>query len=76
MAGGPRGAGDRRWEEEGMTPNQLIKRRQALFETQAAAAKALGISDARYNHYERARRPVPKWLEKFLDCMEKERKKA
>ena len=56
-----------------MTANQFIARRKKLFPTQAAAAKAMGISDSRINHYEKGRRPIPEWAVRMSELLERER---
>jgi DNA-binding transcriptional regulator YdaS (Cro superfamily) len=53
-----------------MTANQLSRRISRLFPSQAAASRALGISDSRLNHYIKGRRPVPEFVGKMLDCIE------
>ena len=55
-----------------MTANQFIARRKKLFPTQAAAAKAMGISDSRINHYEKGRRRIPEWTVRMLELLERD----
>ncbi len=59
-----------------MTAKQLAARREKLYPTRAAAARAMGISPGRLAHYEKGRRPVPAWLVKLLDCIEAQLKSS
>jgi predicted transcriptional regulator len=53
-----------------MAAKQLSQRINRLFPSQAAAARAMGISAPRLAHYIKNRRPVPEFVGKLLDCIE------
>ena len=51
-----------------MTANQFSRRRKKLFQTQAAAAQALGVTPQAVSRWE-CGAPVPLWVTKFLECL-------
>lgn len=59
-----------------MTAYQFTKRRQKLFPNQAQAAEAMGVTPGNISHWETGRRPVPRYAEIILECIEGARKKT
>ena len=53
-----------------MTPKQFERRISRLWRTQAAAAKALGLTAGAISHFCVGRREVPLFVVKFLQCLE------
>jgi DNA-binding transcriptional regulator YiaG len=54
-----------------MTAAQFKKRRQKLWQSQYAAADALGVTRGAVGHWEDGRRPIPKTIVILLDCLER-----
>ena len=57
-----------------MTPEEFKEKRLKLgYETRGDLAEAMGITRYAIEHYEYGRRPIPKWAEKLLVCLEKQK---
>jgi hypothetical protein len=54
-----------------MTKGKFEKKIKAMFQTQAKAATALGITQQAVSNFCTGRREVPLWLVKFLECLER-----
>ena len=53
-----------------MTSKQFTSRRRKMWDTQAQAAEALGVTQGCVGHWETGRSPVPLMIQKLLDCLE------
>jgi DNA-binding XRE family transcriptional regulator len=53
-----------------MTARQFSTRIKRFWRTQQEAAAALGVTRGAIGHWELGRRPVPKSIVKFLECIE------
>ena len=54
-----------------MTPEEFKAMRLKLgYETRRELAEAMGITRYAIEHYEYGRRPVPKWAQKLLECLQ------
>ena len=54
-----------------MNADELRQWRHARGLSQAALARRLGVPVRSYQQWESGRRPVPPWLEPFLDCLDR-----
>lgn len=55
-----------------MKPEEFKAIRLKLgYETRGELAEAMGITRYAIEHYEYGRRPIPKWAQKLLECLQK-----
>jgi len=55
-----------------MTDVELKKIREATKLSQVALASLMGVSQSRVSEWESGARPIPKYIEKLIDCLFKE----
>ena len=53
-----------------MTPNQFDKKIRKLFRVQSVAAEAMGLTPGAISHFCTGRRPIPRYVEILLACLE------